>query len=302
MKLLFFFERCLNKLVHNTSWYKITLFGGASKFWNIKTFNLKVVNLGSGAGEYDFNYNGLPILASNWALGPQSLLHDFAILKNYFSYISEGGYVIITICPFSGLFSMYDKKHNFKYYTFLHPATIDNFDEQERIEALKYKMDPSHYYLLQCVASFPQELLYMAKKLVKNDKCRDFPKSAECIVNSWKKQFAIQDFNAPPAKEKCEQILSRNKTLKEMVSFCKERDLKPVIVIPVMHSSLTGYFSRDFQSYYIDTLLTGIKAPIYNYMQNPISNVDEFFYTPLFLNRKGAQTFTKLVMKDLRLI
>ena len=174
MRLLMFFERCLNKLVRNTCWYKTTIFGGATKFWDLNTFGLKIINLGSGAAEHDFDYTGLPFAASNWALGPQSLVHDFAILKNYYSYISDGGYVIITICPFSGLFSMYDKKHNFKYYTFLHPATIDNFDELERIEALKYKMNPSYYHLLQCVTSIPKELTYRIKELVRSSRCGNF--------------------------------------------------------------------------------------------------------------------------------
>ena len=129
-------EKVCNKIVRHTQWYD-QFWNGAQKFWNLRCFNLSVVNLGSNSGKYAFNYEGLDICGMNWALGPQSLVHDFNILKNYFSYLKSGATVIITLCPFSSLVSKYSKKHNLKYYTFLHPATIIGFKESERIKALK---------------------------------------------------------------------------------------------------------------------------------------------------------------------
>ena len=127
-----------NHIVLPSEYYK-SIWGGANKFWHIRNFNLDVVNLGSNSGVHAFDYSDTKLLGMNWALGPQSLVHDFSILKNYFSYLKENATVIITLCPFSCLVSSYNKQQNFKYYTFLHPATILDFDEIEHIRALTLK-------------------------------------------------------------------------------------------------------------------------------------------------------------------
>lgn len=77
-----------NHLVQSSDFYK-SIWGGANKFWHIRNFNLDVVNLGSNSGVYAFEYSDLDLLGMNWALGPQSLVHDFNILKNYFSYLKK---------------------------------------------------------------------------------------------------------------------------------------------------------------------------------------------------------------------
>ena len=135
------FVSIANRFVRKTLWYK-SIWSGADKIYNLNTFGLQVVNTGSGSGMHNFNYDGLPIKGFNFAVGPQSLVHDYNILKNYFSYFKKGCVVIIPICPFSGMVVKYNKAHNFKYYPMLHPATIENFDEAERTRAYKLYREP----------------------------------------------------------------------------------------------------------------------------------------------------------------
>ena len=83
-----------HRIIYRTKWWD-DFWGGSTKLWNINEFNIQVVNLGSNSGLYSFNYDGIPIKGLNWALGPQSLLHDFNLLKNYYSYIGYKGIVFI---------------------------------------------------------------------------------------------------------------------------------------------------------------------------------------------------------------
>ena len=157
-----------NKIINRSYWYDV-YWGGVTKFWRINTFDYDVVNLGSYSGKYAFSYNIAGIKGMNWAVGPQSLLHDFNILKNYFSYLKDGANVIIPITPFSSLGVQYSKQSNLKYYTFLHPATIVGFEEDERVKALLIKNNPLKYLSLK-------EVLYILKLSLKTYVKRYFHK------------------------------------------------------------------------------------------------------------------------------
>ncbi len=299
-KIVTIIYKVVNKIFSKTNWYN-EFWNGATKFWRQNQFNLDVVNLGSGAGVKSFCYDGLNVKANNWALGPQSLVHDFNILKNYFSYIREGGVVIITICPFSCLVSKYDKHHNLKYYTFLHPATIIDFDDVERTKALKIKANPFKEMPFYCIKQTLKEILKRIKKIVASNKI-DLSKSAEQIMNGWKQQFGITDLSAPVYMHHQEEMDCRRKTLEAMILFCKERMLKPIIVIPPMFHTLNSLFPKEFKENYMNKFLNKIDAPIYDYMNCNDFDDENLFETALFLNEHGAQIFTKKMLKDLKII
>lgn len=283
--------------------YFKSLWGGANKFWYINNFNLDVINLGSNSGVYAFDYSGLNLKGMNWALGPQSLVHDFNILKNYFSYLRNGATVIIPLCPFSCLVSSYDKQHNLKYYTFLHPATIQNFDESEHIKALTLKKQ-------NVLKAAPLKTLkgflrcYKRSFLNSIHSC-DYKKDASIFVSCWKKQFSISDFNACLSeKHLCEQNL-RAELLDEMITFCIDRDLHPVLLIPPIHPELRKYFTDSFVNHYINDFLkkgNGKDVFFKNYMFDERFNSDGDFSNSLFMSKVGAKKFTKIALKDIGVV
>lgn len=290
-----------NKVVRHTKWYQQDYWKGVTKFWCFREFGLDVVNLGSGAGVHAFNYDGLLIKGQNWALGPQSLLHDYSILRNYFSYIKEGGFVLVTICPFTCLVSHYGKEHNFRYYTILHPATIANFDDGERTRALTIKANPFGTMPGYCIR---QTLLEVPRKIksivVPHQKALD--KSAKTMMDGWKRQFSINDLSAPlTEKHKKEQLL-RRQTLIDIVEFCRERSLRPVLVIPPMHPALSSMFPPEFRKNYIEEFIKGIDVPVYDYMYDDEIASSRYFLTALFLNKKGAKLFTQRLLKNIGLV
>lgn len=300
-KILFLFYKAANKIIRNMKWYNY-YWQGAQKFWDIKTFGIDVINLGSGAAFHDFNYSGCNVKGMNWALSPQSLVHDYNILRNYFSYLKEGACVIITVCPFSCLYSMYDRQSNFKYYTFLHPATIINFDDNEREKALSIKLNPFKEMPVKSILFTVRELLSNIKHFAfSNAKKKNLKNSADSILSSWMKQFGINDLNSMLSPKHIEEQNSRRRTLDEMINFCKERQLKPIIVIPPMHHTLTSQFTHKMINNYINNFLLNIDAPIMNYMEDSMFQDDNYFENALFLNNKGAMLFTRTLLEDIEL-
>lgn len=295
-------ERACNKIVRHTKWYD-QYWNGVQKFWYLNRFNLDVVNLGSYSGKYSFNYNDLGVTGMNWAVGPQSLVHDFNILKNYFSYLKLRGTVIISLTPFSSLVSQYTKNSNLKYYTFLHPATILDFDEKERIKALKIKWSPIREMPWLCMKRTLKEGV---KHILHRPQLKcDMEKSAEIFISSWKGQFGITDLDAPLSEQHRNDQENRIHVLKEIIDFCIERDLNPVLVIPPVHPALGARFTEKCREKYIYSFVRKANTqniPFLDYMDDERFHIEAYFRNSFFMSDEGAKKFTEIVLKELNLL
>ena len=296
-------ERACNKVVRHTEWYE-RYWNGVQKFWYLDRFNLDVVNLGSNSGKYAFNYEGLDVAGMNWAIGPQSLVHDFNVLKNYFSYLKAGATVIITISQFSSLVSpRYNKSTNLKYYTFLHPATIPGFEEEERIKALRIRESPVREMPWLCMKRTLKE---WAKRAVRRPAPRcDMEESAATFVSGWKRQFGIGDLDAPLSGQHREDRENRTRVLGEMIGFCLERDLKPVLAIPPVHPALRKRFTDKCRENYIHAFIRKANArnvPFLDYMDDTRFDDDRYFLNSFFMSEEGAKAFTGTILKELGII
>lgn len=293
-------ERACNKIIRYTKWYD-QYWSGVQKFWYLNQFGLQVVNLGSNSGKYAFLYEGLNVRGMNWAVGPQSLEHDYNILKNYFSYLHENAIVIITLCPFSSLKSFYSKDSNLKYYTFLHPATIIDFDEQERIKALRIKASPIREIPLICIKRTVKEILccVFRHKAV----CVDFELHAQQFLKMWKEQFGIKDLDAPLSDvQRCDQK-ERIEILSEMIDFCIERELRPILVMPPIYHTLAQKLSPKCRTNYIYSFVKEANShniPFLNYMDDLRFQKEKYFQNSFFMSRAGAKVFTGTVLKELK--
>ena len=296
-------EELCNKIVRHTRWYD-KYWDGVQKFWYLNRFDLDVVNLGSNSGKYAFNYDNLNISGMNWAIGPQSLVHDFNVLKNYFSYLKPKAKVIITLCPFSSLISQYTKENNLKYYTFLHPATILDFDEEERLKALKIKQNPIKEIPWLCIRNTLKEgiKIVIHRSQLYNINMEE---SAVTFINAWKNQFGIDDLDAPISSVHHNEQYSRSTVLKEMIDFCICRDLSPIIVIPPVHPALAMKMSNKFRENYIYSFVNMSNVqniPFYNYLDDNRFISDIYFRNAFFLSNEGAKHFTSIVLKDIGLL
>lgn len=305
-RILLFPIYILERRVKQTNWYRSSI-PNIENYPNDKWYrvhhdrNYDVVNLGSSSALFCFNYEGLDIKAFNWALKPQSMEYSFKVLKQYFSILRQNGIVIIPFSPFSGLSvtGKWAKMANDKYYHILDSALIDNYPSvaNRREHPLLASTKSSIKYLINDT-SFADMYSY-------NVQCRtdeEFSASAKQWIGIWMRNFDITDLNEQLSDENLERRRLRLKTVQDIIDFCTERDLRPVIVLPPVHQSLYEHFTDTFVQNYITSFLKDLDKPfvkVFNYLNVQIFSKGEFFRDAYIMNEKGAKLFTMQVLNDL---
>ena len=282
----------INKIVKRTNWYKnVTPEWG--KFPIEKWYrtnldrNYDIVNVGSSSALYAFNYEGIPVKAFNWAMQPQSMEYSFRILKNFSSILGPKGIILIPLGPFSGLSvtGKWTERLNDRYYGILDPSTIDSYNRVALRRKQPFLADPKN----------------AIKRLIKDEKPKHFPNCSICLskeafendaqrwMNGWQKEFGISDVNAPKSKENVAGSAARMETFKQMIDFCLERDLRPVLVMPPVHPALAKKLTSQFRETYIYSFVKEMNIHHIPYL--------DYLLQCLLYERKGSQTIHKTSFK-----
>lgn len=302
-------NKIINRIIRKSSWFKHEKFDGCSKFWELNTFNLDVVNLGSTSGVMAFDYEDIPLKTANWALSRNPLLGDKEILFNYSSFLKSGhSIVIISLCPFSSLSGSYTYFDD-RYYTILHMSSIPNCSYRKKMEVLGIKNNPINFYPLRSLFKDTISFLLFWRNSDNVTRSEDYlRKDAKQWMNSWMKEFNILNQDNPLSLINKDAIDDAYSILCDMISYCSDMGIKPVMIIPPVYNTLGSLFTDDFKQKIIEDLVDRVKCKYkdlfyYNYMNDPsFCNDSSLFQNSFFLNKKGAQLFTKRVLSDLSLL
>lgn len=291
-----------NALIKKGFWFNNIKFQDCSKFWVYNTFNTDVINLGSTSAVCAFDYDGIPLKCSNWALSINPLLGDMAILKNYFSYLKEGATVIIPLCPFSALAGGYSITED-RYYTLLYPSSIPSYSLRRHNQIRGEMLSPIFIYS-------PWNLFDDIKHVICGNKDRLLSEAemvidAKIRMDNWMKEFSIYSFSNSLSMINVDSINEAARIVNDIIRFCKERNLTPYLLIPPVYHSLGSLFTPDVKAQVIDQLVNKIEDKsvwFHNYMDDhEFRGRNDLFRDSFLLNRKGAKLFTKRVLTDLNL-
>lgn len=300
----------VNKRFQNTNWYK-NKFIGTDKFINGEKYrtnttrNYDIANVGSMSGTFAFDYEDSGIIGLNWSAGSESLSYNFRVLKNYFSFLKDGGTIIFTITPFGFCLKDYaDDKLNTKYYLYLDPKSIINYSRFKYFFRIKY---PLFSWPIEAIKRLIKDvpadnLFFLTRNPMSSE---EIEKDALRWINSWKKQFSIPELNGPISESNLDNIAYNTNLLKEMISFCLERNLQPVMVLPPTTKALASKFSGYFCESYIYSIIRNSNThqiPFLNYLNDTRFADTELFVNSFFLNAKGRKIFTQTVLKDLKIV
>lgn len=294
----------LIRLVKRGYWYNSVIFPDCEKFWNYNTFNTDVVNLGSTSALHAFSYEDIPIKAANWALGHNPLLGDISILKNYFGYLNpKGSTVIIPLCPFSSLSGSYCYFED-RYYTLLYCTTMQGYSFRREQQVMSLKNNPiSHYPLMAIFRDI--KLSFLTPKQPGLTELQ-MEQDSQRWIDDWYKEFSISCLSEPLSLINQDAIEDAAGILNEMISFCQDRRIRPVIIIPPMYHTLSRKFTPETRKVFIESLMNKVKDKsiwFYNYMDDPQFTDDiSLFQNSFLMNKKGAQMFTIRVLKDIGLV
>ncbi len=294
----------LNGAIRRTHWFNDELFPDCRKFWNYNTFNTDVINLGSTSGYYAFDYEGLPIKGGNFALRHNPLSGDQAILKNYFGYLNpKGSHVIIPLCVFSSLAGSYDFMED-RFYTLIYPSSIPHFSYRRQQQIKAIAASPIRRFPLW---SFYTELRAQLRGTSHSTLTEEQMKAdADRWIKGWKHEFALSDFSQPLSLFNKDGVNDAAEILNDIISFCKERNIKPVIMIPPMYHTLAEKFDEKARQLFVYDLIEKIEdktVPFHNYMDDSrFSRDSSLFMNSFFLNKKGAKKFTRIALTDIGLL
>lgn len=295
--------RIINGLIRRGYWYNNVKFKDCSKFWCYKTFNTDVVNLGSTSSVFAFNYSGIPLKCANWALSTNPLAGDLAILKNYVSYLKEGATVIIPLCPFTSLAGGYSISED-HYYSLLYPSTIPCYSIRRHNKVKLERQTPLLAYPLLSLFSDLKHLVVKPKQKVMTE--NEMEKDAQTWMSNWKKEFSVSDFSYPLLLKNQDAIVDAAKVLNEIVAFCKERNIRSVILIPPVYHTLGELFTPEIRKKIIDSLIERVEDKsvwYHNYMDDSeFTNDTSLFQSSFLMNEKGAKIFTRRALTDLDII
>ena len=302
-------------LLYKTDWYKSFFVSADHEIYpdnvwyrNHDERNYDVVNLGSSGGKWAFDYTDTGIKGMNWAQQPQTLLEDYNLLRHYHSILRKNGIVLITIMPFTGLNKSTGLRDAMKYL---------------KIDTQGQPIQPYMYNRAKRYAQFPilfgkpaikallKYLLGRETKSIDNPSSQDSnPMNIEQLqqdaanwMKGWKKQFTINDLEAPLTEQNKRGREYRINLMHELIDFCHERSYKPVYVIPPVTDYLAKEFTLKFRQIYIYDFLKQVNRdiPLLDYSQDKELMDSSLYFNSFFLNKRGRGLFTKKVIQDLKI-
>lgn len=303
-------------LLYKTNWYKSFFVDNDHETYPDNTWyrnhderNFDVVNLGSSGGKWAFDYAETGIKGMNWAQQPQTLLEDFNLLRHYHSILRKKGYILIVIMPFTGLNKKTGIRDAIKY------LKIDTQGEPIQPYMYKEACRYAEYPILfkkPAVKALIRFLLGKDKLSVDNKPNMERnPMSDEELrqdavrwMSGWKRQFTIDDFEAPLTEQNRKGREYRIGLMRQLIDFCKERAYQPVYVIPPVTEYLANKFTPKFRDIYIYDYLKQVdrEIPLLDYSQEKSLMDKDLYFNSFFMNLRGRKLFTKRVFKDLGLI
>lgn len=255
--------------------------------------SLDFANLGStcDANNYDYSYwNGIGF---NFASVPQDMYYDNQLLEQYGSRVKKGGYVFISISEFAFLTDRYDTDyHNHKYYGFLNPQHVWGYT---KLKAFLLKHSPGlvdSRYTKQEVKQLINSLL--RKKSPAN---RTLEEQSIQSMSNWKNEFGWNDEAKLSDAQKETIDRSWNIFLND-ISFCKQNDLIPIVVVPSfcehLKKLMPDHILKECLWRYIERIREmGIQVVDF-WNDNELCD-EKYYKTPICLNQLGIKLFnTKL--------
>ena len=262
----------------------------AEKYYQNITGQVDVISLGSSMAHYDYDFKYWGKIGINLASSPQTLLYDYRLLKQYEFTIQKGTIVLINIAEFTFLVDKYENDvNNHKYYFYLSKEYIENFKEYKRV-LLKY------FPCLIDTTLLKNELTQIVRTIIKK-RDKDFFERCLEIESGWEKEFNIQNNTLSISFAEVEE--ANLNIVIDMISYIKEKEAIPIIVVPPVAPSLFKMIPKEI-----------LENCLYKYLEDltKLVNVidlstreeifpDNVFETPLILNSQGKKTFNEEIIK-----
>ena len=253
---------------------------------------IQIGNLGSSHGLYDFSYDNIAnegYSCFNFANTSQSYNYDYAVLKEFGHYLTDGSVLFIPVSYFSFnnevVNSTEAEAMSIRYYHFLSPENIPDYDLYVDIVTTKFP-----------ILSAGEDIMQLFPKL--NTALTAHAAGDGIDVNRFV-QLAQERYNRHFNNKEEYFMPERIQDLYDILDYCREHDITPVLITTPFSKYYIDLVSQEFlQEFYatINTIAsnTGVNYYDYSHDERFYENL-EYFADSDHLNDAGAALFTAIL-------
>lgn len=256
---------------------------------------IQVANLGSSHGAYDFVYDKIKergYVCFNFGLASQTYEYDYALLREYGHYIGNGSVMFIPVSYFSFNNEVINSEEaealSVRYYHILSPENIPNYDPYTDIITNKLPILSAGEDIIQMFPNLNAVLTTHAA----NDGV-DVEEFIRRTRARYSRHFDNKDEYFLP---------ERIENLYDLINYCKEHDITPVLITTPFSSYYNDLVSSEFlQEFHatINKISYDTSVSYYDYSHDErFSSTLEYFDDSDHLNEEGAAYFMDILWDE----
>lgn len=260
--------------------------------------HIMLSNVGSSHAEYGLQYDDSPAFSNvshfNFALASQPYDYDLALLKMYQNNLEPGGVLLIPV----SYFSFNDEVTNdtekeameVRYYSFLKPEYIPNYSLYTDIITQKLPILSADEDLLTWITS----TLFPSLEVHAEGEGLTIEEAMEKAQSRYDRHFLNKDNYF---------YQERISELKDIILFCQERKITPILIsIPVTryyHDLISDDFFTDFYQH-IDEICKETNVTYYDYSYDDRFRGNlSYFNDSDHLNADGSKAFLTILGQEI---
>lgn len=275
---------------------------GTTKFYKydlMKEKSISIANLGSSHGFYGIKYEN--DIGINLAKDSQDTYYDLQLLKKYSLKLRDNSIIIIPISIFT-FYSVDNSEINKNYIQILKLEDIKNIKLNEYIMGKYFSVVYPPQRILETIKfiknnGIKKKIYYTQREDLDRDKLEE--ESKETVIRHMKKE-----------KDKEGRVIKKaEKELYSLVDYIEKNNWTPIfITTPFSYLYNQGIESIDPNAYK-ERIYDNIEMIRKKYNKNFIyldyshdkrfENKLEYFFDDDHLNKKGAEYFTEILLKDI---
>lgn len=257
------------------------------------------VNTGSTFAYYGIDYEWSGVKGLNLALCPQPLESDFKMLKHFEGRYNKGAVIFIVVSDLAFAKKGYlERQINEKYYRVLKASEIEAYN---LFKALKAKYLPVLYSWKNFLRFHWDVRPNHEYELRVNENDREAVEAdAYKRCQLWMHEFGLDNLSDAKQGEKFKDVFEYTTgVVKEMISWCRERGYKPILVNLPVTAEMESSFSESFlQAFYYDHINKAGNAPFIDLQANARLADYLLYLDSCRLNRAGRQVITKILLRE----
>lgn len=278
---------------------------------DIKTFRnglpekIQLVNTGSTYSKFAFSsLSDKHLNYADFSLQSESLEMDDAILNHYVDRLEPGCVVVVVAAACLLLYR--ETGGNLLYYQILDDKEIPTYSVKKKIKALFPVLKNKRLLKKVLKDDLKWNSIYDSQKVNLSD--QESTVYLDGLEYAWENLFHLSDLKSSNlSQENYDNINLNVHYLKRIIGKCKEKSLRPVIVVPPFSRKLNDRFSKEFTDKVVDSYLSKVsqeqEVPYLNYQYDEHFQDKENLYIDegFRLNYLGSTVFVNRLFSDLKM-